>query len=117
MTLAASINEVSSGGIPIRIPLGDVMKFEILMNEKGRIWVFHDQVLPYRLAWVEFDPVSGHIELMPHDMRHGILYADVPSALHARMRGISMACLYQTEGEKVTGFQKAPVQIKRGLQE
>ncbi len=97
----------------LRTPLGDVMKFEILINEKSRVWIFHDQPLPYRLAWVSFDPVSGMIELMPHDMSKGILYADTPASLHARLRTADMAYLYLTDGEKVTGFQKAPIQIKR----
>ena len=114
MTLATSMNETANAaGITLRTPLGDVMKFEILMNEKGKIWIFHDQALPYRLAWVEFDPMTGLLELIPHDMRNGIYYADIPSVLHARMRGVNLAYLYLTDGTTVTGFQKAPVQFKR----
>jgi hypothetical protein len=97
----------------LRTPIGAVMKFEILINEKSRVWIFHDQALPYRLAWVEFDPLTGMLELMPHDMSKGILYADAPPALYARLRTADMAYLYLTDGDKVTGFQKAPIQIRR----
>ena len=97
----------------LRTPLGDVMKFEVLINEKSQVWIFHDTVLPGRLAWVEFDPVRGVLELISHDMRHGILYADVPPGLHARMRAANMAYLYLTDGDKIAGFQKAPMQIRK----
>lgn len=110
---AAVAAQTNAQGLSLRTPLGDVMKFEILINEKSRVWIFHDQALPYRLAWVEFDPQTGILELMPHDMSKGILYADVPAALHARMRSADMTYLYQTQDDKVTGFQKSPIQIRK----
>jgi hypothetical protein len=111
LTAATAENRNSAGAL--RIPLGDLMKFEILINEQAKIWVFHDKVLPGRLAWVEYDPVSGIIELIPHDMRAGIVYAEVPPALQARVRSANLVYFYLTDGEKVTGFQKAPIQVRR----
>lgn len=113
MSLSTAPIETTIQGLPLRTPLGDVMKFEILINEKSRVWIFHDQALPYRLAWVEFNPETGMLELMPHDMSRGILYTDVPAALHARFRASDLVCLYRTDGEKVTGFQKAPLRIRK----
>lgn len=111
LTAATAENRNSAGAL--RTPLGDLMKYEILINEKSRIWVFHDKVLPGRLAWVEFDPATGVLEMIPHDMRAGILYAEVPAALHARVRTSDLVYFYLTDGDKVTGFQKAPIQIRR----
>lgn len=113
MALTAAIVESRNSAGALRIALGDVMQYEILINEKSRVWVFHDKALQSRLAWVEFDPATGCMELIPHDMRAGILYADVPPALHARIRASDLVYFYLTDGEKVTGFQKAPIQIKR----
>lgn len=113
MALTAAIAEDRNSAGALRIALGDVMKYEILINEKSRVWVFHDKVLQSRLAWVEFDPVTGCMELIPHDMSAGILYADVPPSLHARIRSSDLVYFYLTDGDKVTGFQKAPIQIRR----
>jgi hypothetical protein len=113
MSLTTATPHSPAQPLPLRRALGDVMKFEILINENAKVWIFHDQPLPYRLAWVEFNPLTGMIELMPHDMRHGILYADAPAALHARLRTSTLAYIYQTDGDKVLGFQKAPIQITR----
>ena len=96
-----------------RVPLGDLMKFEILLNEKSRLWVFHDRVLPCRLAWVEFDPATGRLEMIPHDMRDGIIYTDVPPTLYSRVKASELVYFYLTDGDKVTGFQKAPIHIRR----
>lgn len=97
----------------LRTALGDVMKFEVLINDKTKVWIFHDQALPGRLAWVEFDPSTGCLDLVPHDMRNGILYADVPSTLHARMRSSDLVYFYLTNGDKVTGFQKVALHVRR----
>jgi len=96
-----------------RVAIGDVMKFEILINEKSRLWIFHDLPMPSRLAWLEFNPLTGQLDFIPHDMSEGMLYADVPAALHSKLKTSTLAYLYLTDGEKVTGFQKAPVQIRR----
>ena len=111
--MTATITDKPSRSRSLRTPLGDMMKFEVLINEKSQVWIFHDTILPGRLAWVEFDPVRGVLELISHDMRHGILYANVPAGLHARMRAANMAYLYLTDGDKITGFQKAPMQIRK----
>lgn len=99
-----------------RMPLGDAMQFEILLNEKSRVWIFHDRVLPGRLAWVEFDPVTGRLDLVPHDIRCGILYIHVPATLHARVRAADLAYFYLTDGDKINGFQKVPVHIRPVLE-
>lgn len=96
-----------------RIAIGDVMKFEILINEKSRLWIFHDQPIPGRIAWIEFNPATGQLDFIPHDMSAGMLYADVPAYLHAKVKASPLAYLYLTDGEKVTGYQKIPVQIRR----
>lgn len=99
----------------LRTAMGDVMKFEILLNEKSRLWVFHDKPLQGRLAWVEFDPASGRLELIPHDMRNGILYADVPAPLQMRLRASDLVYFYLTDGDKVLGFQKVAINIRNSL--
>lgn len=96
-----------------RMPIGDMMKFEILINEKSKLWIFHDKPLPGRLAWVEFNPQTNQINLIPHDMREGMLYADLPAFLQTQIRATNLAYLYLTDGDKVMGFQKVPVQISR----
>lgn len=96
-----------------RIALGDVMKFEVLLNDKTKVWVFHDQQLPGRLAWVEFDGATGRLDLVPHDMRTGIHYIDVPVALHARMKVSDVVYFYLTDGDKVTNFQKVALRNRR----
>lgn len=113
MTLAASLAEDRNSAGALRRPLGDVMQYEVLINEKSRVWIFHDKPLQNRLAWVEFDPETGAIELVPHDMRSGILYADISPALHARIQTSDLVYFYLTDGEKVTGFQKVPFHTKR----
>jgi len=97
----------------LRIALGDVMKFEVLINDKTKVWVFHDQEMPTRLAWVEFDATTGRLDLVPHDMRKGIHYIDVPSALHARMRVSDVVYFYLTDGDKVTNYQKVALHNRR----
>lgn len=97
----------------LRTALGDVMKFEVLINDKTKVWVFHDQELPGRLAWVEFDNTTGRLDLVPHDMRQGIHYIDVPSALQARMRVSDVVYFYLTDGDKVTNFQKVALHNRR----
>jgi hypothetical protein len=114
VALTAATAETHNRAGALMTYLGDVMKFEILLNEKSRVWIFHDHVLPARIAWVEFDPVSGRLELIPHDMRAGtIFYVDVPPALRGRMRTSDLVYFYLTEGDKVTSFLKVPVQIRR----
>jgi hypothetical protein len=111
--MSATAIENLSSSRPLRTPLGDVMKFEVLINEKSQVWIFHDKALPSRLAWIEFDPVAGVLELISHDMRNGLFYADVPAALSARVRKASLVYLYLTDGEKITGFQKVPMQVRK----
>ena len=110
---STALNTQDHAPAALRTAMGDVMKFEILLNEKARVWVFHDKALPGRLAWVEFDPATGTLDLIPHDMRDGILYTDVPPALHMRVRSSDMVYFYLTDGDKVTGFQKIPLNIRR----
>lgn len=113
MTLAIAITNDKIVNRALRVSLDDVMKYEILINEKSKIWIFHDQVFKSRLAWVEFDPVTGTMDLIPHDMSTGILYANVPPALHARIHSADMVYFYLTDGDKVTGFQKTTMHVRR----
>lgn len=99
----------------MRIKLGDTMKYEVLLNEKDKVWVFHDRVLPARIAWVEFDPAAGTLDIVPHDMRAGILYTEIPQALHARVRAAHLVYFYLTDGDRVMGFQKVPLHVKKPL--
>lgn len=113
-TVQAATNQITqtqSGAL--RIALGDVMKFEVLINDKTKVWIFHDKALPGRLAWVEFDAATGQLNLVPHDMRNGIYYIDVPAALHARMRVSDVVYFYLTEDDKVTNFQKVALHNRR----
>lgn len=104
---------ISAKTSTVRTALGDAMKFEILLNEKSKVWIFHDKALPERLAWVEFDPATGILDLIPHDIRNGILYTDIPASLHGRIKGSDLVYFYLTDGDKVTGFQKAPIHIRK----
>lgn len=112
MQTATATNQQAASHV-LRIALGDVMKFEVLINDKTKVWVFHDQEMPARLAWVEFDAASGRLDLVPHDMRNGIHHIDVPAALHARMRVSDVVYFYLTEGDKVTNFQKVALRNRR----
>ena len=112
MALTAVTAEHRNEAGALMTPLGDVMKFEILLNEKSRVWIFHDQPLPCRLAWVEFDPATGRLELIPHDMRSGIFYAEILPALRGRIKSADLAYFYQTEGDKVVSFIKVPVHTR-----
>ena len=109
---AATIEDRTPAGA-LRTSLGDLMKYEMLINEQSKIWIFHDRPLPGRIAWLEFDPLTKSVEFIPHDMRHGIIYADVPPVLQAKFSTSHIAYLYLTDGEKVTGFQKLPVQLRK----
>ncbi|HEY8190233.1 MAG TPA: hypothetical protein VIF12_06070, partial [Micavibrio sp.] len=111
--MSATAIENSSSSRSLRTPLGDVMNFEILINEKSQVWIFHDKAMPSRLAWIEFDPAAGMLELISHDMRNGLFYADVPAALSTRICKANLVYLYLTDGEKVTGFQKIPMQVRK----
>lgn len=111
--LSTQLKQTLSPDAGKRINIADVMKYEILINEQSRLWVFHDKVLPGRLAWAEYDPATQQLSFIPHDMTRGMLYADIPAALAPRIQKTDLVYLYQTDGEKVTGFQKAPIQIKR----
>lgn len=113
MTLNTTLREGPSPMAGQRMPIGDLMKYEILINEKARLWVFHDQPLPGRLAWIEFDPQNGELNFIPHDMSRGMVYAESPPSLRSRIPSVDLAFLYLTDGEKVHGFQKVPVRIKR----
>ncbi len=110
--ISATTIETQSPARLGRIPLGDAMRFEILVNEKSQIWIFHDKALPYRLAWIEFDLTREVLELIPHDRGNGILYTDVPAALSARIRKAGLVYLYLTDGDKISGFQKIPIKTR-----
>ncbi|MDB5492071.1 MAG: hypothetical protein JWO78_1920 [Micavibrio sp.] len=112
MQTAAATNQQT---VPhtLLIALGDVMKFEVLINDRTKVWVFHDRAMPGRLAWVEYDQSSGRLDLVPHDMRNGIHYIDVPAALHMRIQASDVVYFYLTEGDKVTGVQKVALRNRR----
>lgn len=97
----------------VRRPIAEAMNYEILVNEQHRVWVFHDQPIPGRLAWIEYDTVAGMLEFIPHHMTEGILYAEIPSALRTRICAAGAAYLYLTVGDEVKAFQKVPIQIKK----
>lgn len=97
----------------VRRPMAEEMAFEILVNEENRVWVFHDKIIPGRLAWIEFDSAAGMLEFIPHHMTHGILYAEVPAALRARIGSADMAYLYLIDGNEVKSFQKVPLQMRK----
>lgn len=110
---AAALATTRPDGLPLRTPIGDIMGYEILINEQSTVWVFHDRPIPYRIAWIEFDPVTGLIEFMPHDMRMGILYAEAPAPLQARFRTSRLGYLYETGGDQVLNALRVPVRLKK----
>ena len=54
-------------GLPVDPPLASLMAVDIVINEKGKVWIMHEYPLARRLMWIEYDMDLNKLTLITKD--------------------------------------------------
>lgn len=58
---AGSVDTKKFKGLPVDPPLASLMAVDIVVNEKGKVWIMHEQPLARKLMWIEYDMDLGKL--------------------------------------------------------
>ena len=93
--------------------LAGMMNVDLMVNERGNIWVLHDQPLPVTLDWAEYNAARNTLRLIAQDgqvIEAGIY---IPEDLQKTMRMAREIYVVSLSGQDIVDMYVMPLMVGR----
>ena len=99
--------------IPVHRDLRKEMLAELVVNEKGEIWILHDKQLPGILLWVEFDTIDDSITLCMEDGKIQKLGITVNRQMKKSVMKARKVYTMLTDGKTIQDMYLVPIVVRK----
>jgi VCBS repeat-containing protein len=99
--------------LPVHKDLRKGMLAELVVNEKGEVWILHDKQLPGILLWVEFDTIDDSITLCMEDGKIQKLGITVNRQMRKSVMKARKVYTMLTDGKAIKDMYLVPIVVRK----
>jgi len=92
---------LTDDNVPVYPDLADQIKVDLVLNEKGRIWVLHDRPFPDVLEWIEFDADTNDLTFVTAKGKIQNLGIVIPRSFRKYIKRANFLNTMQINGDKI----------------
>jgi hypothetical protein len=101
--------DVSQGALPVYPSLDKTMETSLVLNEKGHVWLLHNQPFPSVLNWAEYDARQKSLSFISYEGKIIDMGITIHKPFHARLMKLNQIATILLHEGKICDFYIIPL--------